>query len=521
MRIPDPRLLGRREFVLQMAQLGAAALAACSRTAPTLRSLSRLGITTDPFTLGVASGDPTPGGVVLWTRLAPALGVSGGMPPQPVEVGYEIAADDSFRSMVRRGTTVAGPELAHSVHVEVDGLESDRPYWYRFVAGDVVSPIGRTFTAPRFDADVGAYRFAFASCQHYEQGLYTAHQHLAAEDVRLLVHLGDYIYEGGPAAATTVRKHDGPEITTLDAYRRRYALYKADPHLRASHAAFPWVVTWDDHEVENNYAADRDENGNDPAVFLRRRAAAYQAYYEHMPLRRAFLPRGADLRLHRRLDIGRAISFHILDTRQYRSDQPCGDGNRAACAAALDPARTMLGRDQERWLHDGLRRSGRRWNVLGNQVPLASVAETVTADGPAYSMDKWAGYVAERNRLTGVLADVSNPVVITGDVHVSWVADVKRDPSAAGSPTVATELVGTSISSGGNGTATSARATRLLANNPHVSFYNGLRGYVRCDVSPDRLTAEYRTVEFVDRPGAPVATAARFVVNDGRRGAVR
>jgi alkaline phosphatase D len=312
------------------------------------------------------------------------------------------------------------------------------------------------------------------------------------------------------------------EITTLEAYRDRYALYKSDANLQAAHGAFPWIVTWDDHEVENNYAADRDENGTDPATFLLRRAAGYQAYYEHMPLRRTSMPRGPAMQLYRRLAFGSLATFHVLDTRQYRTDQPCGDGDRIECVTARDEAATMLGSVQEGWLHDGLRAPGARWNVIANQVPLAPLGQP-REGGIAYSMDKWSGYVRERNRLLDVLSDrrVSNPVCIAGDVHVNWVADVRRDPDAEGSAMVSTEFVATSISSGGNGMDLSRNGERLLAANPQLRFHNSQRGYVRCSVGPDRWTADYRVVEFVDRPGAAVATRASFVVTSGRRGVER
>ena len=509
----------RRDFLALTGRFGALLLLdACAGH----RILRRFPGSADAFTLGVASGDPTPDGFVLWTRVAPdPFAPGGGLPGVPVAVRWEIARDDAFRDIARRGEAAASPELAHSVHVEVSGLDPSRPYWYRFMTADGTSPVGRAITAPTSGADPSRFAFAMASCQHYEQGLYTAHRHLAQEDVSLVVHLGDYIYEGG-VAQNAVRRHDSPEVTTLDAYRNRYALYKSDVDLQAAHAACPWVSTWDDHEVENNYAADRDENGSDPATFLRRRAAAYQAYYEHMPLRRTSMPRGADAQLYRRLSFGSMATFHVLDTRQYRTDQPCGDGNRVGCAGALDESATILGEAQERWLHDGLRTAGTRWNVIANQLPLAPLAQPTTA-GLAYSVDKWTGYVRVRDRLIGVLGEprVSNPVVIAGDVHVNWVADVNRDPEQPGGATVATEFVGTSISSGGNGVDLSRGGERLLGANPHVRFYNGQRGYVRCTLDPQRWTADYRVVPYVDRPGAPVETRASFVVAAGRRGVER
>ena len=302
-----------------------------------------------PFALGVASGDPEPDGVVLWTRLAPeplAADGRGGMPRRKVRVRWEVATDEGFTSVVRRGVELARPALAHSVHVEVDGLSPAREYYYRFEAGSELSPVGRTKTAPAPGADVSELAFAFASCQQYEHGYFTAYKHMAEEDLDLVIHLGDYIYEYGKneyvAPGGNVRNHvPGTEITTLADYRVRHGQYKSTGNLRRAHAAFPWVVTWDDHEVENNYAdeisEDDTEPDQDPEVFLRRRAAAYQAYYENMPLRRSSVPRGPDMRLYRRLTYGGLAEFNVLDTRQYRTDQPCGDAFPADCAGRFGP----------------------------------------------------------------------------------------------------------------------------------------------------------------------------------------
>ena len=325
-----------------------------------------------PFKLGVASGEPYPDSVVLWTRLAPDPLNGGGVSAANVSVQWQIATDENMRQIVYQGTEIATREFGHSVHVEVGGLQPSRWYWYQFKVGNEVSPIGRTRTAPNRRDRVNRFRFAFASCQNWQQGYFTPYKYMAQEDLDLVVHLGDYIYEGG-VSATAVRPHNGSEPYTLEEYRNRHALYKTDPNLQATHAAFPWIVTWDDHEVDNNYA---DEVPQDPELqstedFLRRRAAAYQVYYEHMPLRRFSIPRGPDMQLYRRLTFGNLAEFNVLDTRQYRSDQACGDGQDVGCAEALDPSRTITGAEQERWLFDGLGRSQARWNILAQQVFMA------------------------------------------------------------------------------------------------------------------------------------------------------
>jgi len=475
-----------------------------------------------PFTLGVASGDPTPTGVVLWTRLAPDPLRGGAMPSVRVPVRWEIAADEGFAKIVQSGTALAVPELAHSVHVEVEGLAPGRVYFYRFTAGGQESAVGRTRTAPAVGSNVAKFTLAFASCQNFQDGYYTALRHLADEDLDLVVFLGDYIYEGG-IGATAVRRHTSPEITTLDDYRNRYALYKSDRDLQAAHANFPWTVTWDDHEVDNNYAGAISEHDDPADEFLKRRAAAYQAYYEHMPLRKAQMPTGpigADLRLYRGFQFGGLLSLDMLDTRQYRSDQPCGDRVTPHCEQSLSPGQTIMGDAQERWLLDRLATSKTTWNLIGNQLPMADIDRIPGAER-GFQMDQWSGYAVMRDRVVKAILDrkVSNPIVVTGDVHQSWVTDIALDAFDPRSTVVGTEFVGTSITSGGDGAAMHANGQAILDENPHVKYYNALRGYVRCAITPDRWQSDYRVMPFVSRPGAEIRTDRSFVVEAGRVGA--
>jgi len=507
----------RREFLTRCAALGGATLVGVKRGRG--RSVR---FRAYPFTLGVASGDPAPQGLVLWTRLAPEpLTPSGGMLPQNVTVRWEIAQDERFSRGLLRGDVTAVPSLAHAVHVEVNGLQPDREYWYRFIAGDESSPAGRTRTAPLGTDLPEALRFAFASCQHYEQGFFTALRHLAAEDIRFVVHLGDYIYESG-ATPDRPRRHEGDEIMTLDEYRQRYALYKLDADLQAAHAALPWIVTWDDHEVDNNYAGDRDENGTPPPEFLRRRAAAYQAYYEHMPVRRGARPDGPNARLYRRLRFGRLLDLHVLDGRQYRTDQPCGDGRKPRCADAFDARATLLGRAQEAWLEQGLGQSNARWNAIANQVPLSQI-DNEPGENASYSMDRWDGYVAARSRLLQRLRArrPNPPIVITGDTHFSLAGELRPEFGNPASPVVGVEFIGTSLSSGGDGQDMADFGQRFLDANPDLRFFNNQRGYVRCVVTPREWQADYRVVDFVTRPGSPITTRASFTVLDGRPGLQR
>ncbi|WP_433578053.1 alkaline phosphatase D family protein [Nocardia brasiliensis] len=487
----------------------------------------------DPFTLGVASGEPTADGVVLWTRLAPdplAPDGLGGMPLAPVSVDYEVAHDEQFRQVVVRGTAVATRELAHSVHPEISGLAPDRWYFYRFRAGSVLSPVGRTRTAPPPGQPTARMRFAFASCQSWTSGFFTAYEHMAAEDLDLVVHLGDYIYERGwnrGRAGMSIEPHLQREAVDLAGYRLRYAQAKAEPPLRDAHAAFPWLVTMDDHEIDNNWAGEAPGLGLDiyrlPALFRRRKAAAFQAMYEHQPLRLAQLPAGPSIHLHRRYAFGDLAEITMLDTRQYRDKQACGDGNTVIdCAARLAADRTILGARQRDWLIDGFAGSAARWQILGNQV---SMGQSDQDAGPvtAVGTDSWDGYVADRNTVLGAAADlgVRNLVVITGDRHQNHAANLRRDFADPESPVVASEFIGTSISSGGDGVDMNPSGRNLLAANPDLKFFNAQRGYVRVELEHGLWRSDFRVVPYIRRPGAPIQTRATFVVQDRVPGVVQ
>lgn len=472
------------------------------------------------FTLGVASGDPHPDGVVLWTRLAPdpvAADGLGGMPDRDVNVAWEMAEDEGFARVVRRGVERARADWAHSVHAEVKGLRADRVYWYRFRVADQVSPVGRTRTAPARGAALNALSFAFASCQSYADGHFTAFEHLAQEDVDVVVHLGDYIYEGGGAGSIGRAHLPAAETFSLADYRVRYGQYKADPALQAAHAAAPWIVAPDDHEVENNWAGDHsqpdDEPDQDPEVFRRRRAAAYQAYWENLPLRRSSMPDGPEMQVFRRLAFGDMLQLNVLDTRRYRDRQLQDPAGR------WDTQRQMLGAEQEAWLLEGLGASDARWNVLANQV-FSFEADHEAGEAVRYGMDTWDGYAAARQRLfEGVRTrGVENFLVVTGDAHRSVAADLKLDFSDDASPVVGAEFLGTSISSGGNGSDSDALGKVWLEENPHMRFHNRQRGYQVCHLGRDAMRTEYKVVPYVDRPGAPIETRASIHVEDGRPG---
>ncbi len=487
----------------------------------------------DPFQLGVASGDPAPDGFVLWTRLATRpLDPGGGMVMRPIPVAWELAADEGFREVVRSGQALARPELGHSVHVETDGLLPGRPYWYRFRAGDAVSAVGRSATLPAPGARVDRVRFAVAGCQHYEEGHYTAWRRIAEQPLDFVFHYGDYIYEGpdrGPGERmmngrpfVPLRRHVGAETYSLDDYRRRHALYRGDADLQAAHASAPWFVSFDDHEVDNNWAADRDQDHTPPELFLLRRAAAFQAFYEHMPLRRASMPRDGHMQMFRRASWGDLLTSHFLDTRQYRSDQINNDRDGVLGEAALAPERSMLGAQQEAWLHTGLQPDGQRWHVVAQQVGLANLAMRAPNGDVVHSADQWGGYLANRRRLLGHIRDarMTNVVTVSGDAHRHFASDLLHDTGEG--PVVSSEFLATSITSGSDGTGeTDAFHRDTTALNPHLKAMTDRRGYVLCDVTRDAWRGDLEVLDTVMTPDAPVRTHASFVIERGRPGLQR
>lgn len=468
------------------------------------------------FALGIASGHPRPDRLVLWTRL------SGADLPAKVDVNWELAHDEAFTRVAARGTEVADATWGHSVHAEPQGLEAGRDYWFRFTALGQRSPVGRTRTAPAADA-VASLRFAIASCQRWDHNHYAAWRHVAAQDLDLVLFLGDYIYEYA-SPPNALRPHDGPTTLTLDDYRARYAQYKSDPALQAAHASAPWITVWDDHEIENDYAAGTPQGGPEP-LFASRRAAATQAYWEHMPFPKAWRPRGSELRLYERYDWGRLARIHTLDDRQYRDVQACPKRGRSGsntvlrkeCDALVDPRRSLLGAQQERWLADGWDPQ-RPWNLVAQQTLMARFSWTDPAQGGTYWTDGWDGYAASRQRLLQGVAERKLPgaVVLGGDVHAHYVADLKVDYDDGKAPVVASEFCGTSISS--NGMAQS-RVDAALPHNPHLHYARSdQRGYVSFTLDAKQLQAQLQVVLDPKNPASEVNVAARFAVELGRPG---
>jgi alkaline phosphatase D len=527
------RRLSRRDFNCLAAAAGAAALVPFGRATAQVRFAS------PPFQLGVACGDPSADGFVIWTRLAPEPFDLGYLGQTIFEVAWEVAEDASFARIVKQGTVWARPHLAHSVHVEVDGLAPGREYFYRFRLGGYESAAGRALTCPAADATPESLRFTFCSCAHYEQGFFSAYRHMAADRPDLILHLGDYIYEDA-WGDRRVRQFEPLEAVTLEDYRRRYTQYRTDPDLQAAHAACPWLVTWDDHEVDNDYVGLTSEQelcggAEVRDAFPARRAAAYQAWYEHMPVRPSRLEPDMAVRIYGATDWGTLARFYVLDTRQYRSVQACPvlptaercdfakhrkllfggaggatliDPNAPDCKAALaDESRTVLGEEQERWLEGALDDSAAAWNILAQNVMMMTVAEG-TAGSPRHYNDAWSGYPPARERLFGTLAKYrsANPVVLTGDIHCFWVNDLANSAGKA----VGVELVASSIA-----TSTYDKSAHLPLN-PGAKFHDGKHnGYVRCELRRDVLRADIVTIDNREDPASGASVAASFEIRSG------
>jgi len=476
----------------------------------------------NPFSLGIASGYPTPDGMVLWTRLAPSpLEPGGGMPQEVIPVDWEVASDEKMHTIVQHGTDYATPDWAHSIHVEPSGLDPGRDYWYRFESGGSRSPIGRTRTAPTYGAPLDRLKLGVVCCQHYEQGYYTAYRHMLADNLDLIVHVGDYIYEGN--SVIKVRHHNMPVAFTLDDYRARHALYRTDHDLANAHAATPWLLIWDDHDVANDYANDVSEEDDDPQLFLARRAAAYQAYYEHMPLPRWAVPSGPAMRLYATRAFGDLASIVLLDQRQYRSPEACPPLGRAGghrvdeskCAELDDPSRTMLGGRQEAWAQGQLASSKTRWNLLA-QGTLMGYNNEAPLPEHRYWTDAWNGYPAARERLMKFLAEkhISNPVVLSGDIHAFVVSGLHLKASDLDSPLVAPEFVTTSVSSDAVPETYFETARKI---NPNLLTATGEhRGYVRMEITKDTLRADLISVDTVKTPDSGRSTLVSYVVEAGK-----
>jgi len=510
--VKDVRFLSRRDALVVIG--GSMLLPLAPRL---VKASDALRFKSDPFKLGVASGSSTPTGVVLWTRI-----IGDGLEQTAVPVRWEISTDEHMRKIEQRGVAYATAEWAHSIHVEVTALKPGHEYWYRFIAGEHASSVGRTRTLPAITARPERLRIAVACCQKFETGFFTSYPHMMNDNLDFIMHVGDYIYEYEVKPGLGSVRWDGSEeATTLEDYRARYALYRSDLDLQAAHAAHPWLVTWDDHEVANDYAGDTsyDQSGEG---FLARRAAAYRAYYEHMPLRRSAIPVGPNMRRYDAYKFGALAQVHMLDSRQHRSPLAClgegeSDGPGARCTALFAAARTKLGQQQEQWLSAELKQSRATWNVMAWGTPIAHV-DLDPGPGVAYRRDSWDGYPAARQRFLDTLQEIhpNNPIVINGDIHAFQVANLNRQADDLQTPVIASEFTATSVTSQG----VSQRALDERRKwNPNVLLSDATRrGYLLMEFSRDRLQTDLVTVDTIKEREAKRGLTARYVVESGKPG---
>ena len=474
-----------------------------------------------PFTLGIASGDPLPSAVVIWTRLAPSpFEIGGGAGTKAHTVPWQVATDPGFGDVVRAGAATAHPEYAHTVHVDVNGLEPNRDYWYRFRSGPHLSPVGRTRTAPAAGSHVAGLNLVVASCQSLGAGWYHAWHDASAEPADLVYFAGDYIYEYA-TDATSVRWPYTPAlpddfarpVDTVDRFRQQYALYKTDPDLQRAHEVSPWLLTWDDHEVWNDYDA------FDPATFALR-ANGYRAFWEHQPLRKPQFPSGTSATMYRHLTYGDLVRFHVLDTRQYRTTQLPGD-TVGDTPERRDPSRQMLGATQESWLLDGLGAGGTTWDALGNTV-LFSRLDSAAGSAERFSTGQWDGYQAAQQRVVDAVRakGLGGFVILNGDIHRNYHLNVLADFDDPQSSVVGVEFAGTSISSGRDGSQTDAGLELRKAENPHLVYADLWRGYLRCRITHDEWRTEVRAVDRISTLDYHASTSTTLVTLPGHPGLV-
>ncbi|MSO73054.1 MAG: alkaline phosphatase [Rhodospirillaceae bacterium] len=514
-------IIPRRKMLRGAALWGGAALAALS---PVRKVLAKPVFINDPFQLGVACGDPVADGFVIWTRLAPDFFDPMALAPEAIPVSWEVAADAAMKKIVSRGTVLAHPELAHSLHVDVRGLAPQREYFYRFSSGSAVSRIGRGHTWPTPRVPVERVKFAVASCQHYEQGYFSAYRDMIAQNPDFIVHLGDYIYE--ISWGTTVRHSPVGEAYTLPEYRLLHALYKSDPDLQAAHAHCPWLFMWDDHELANDYAKDQAEKTLDPVVFQKRRAAAFQAYYEHMPVRASVMPNAEGQSvLFQRLNYGDLMEIILPDLRQFRDRIPCQTPEThagrvvdlAQCPEIDDPARSFMGAAQERWFRDAFGRVESSWNVIAQTLMMVSLDQL---PGPAMGIytDNWGAYPAAKRRILDLIKsrNMRSVVSLGGDIHSFFAGEIKDDPANMASETLISEFVGSSITSESYNTK---KFIAALSENPHIKFCDDRqRGYMLCSVDRKTFLTEMRVVDNVRIRESKCSSLKSFVVENGKPG---
>lgn len=479
-------------------------------------------LATEAFSLGVASGDPLEDRIMLWTRVFPADTAS----TDNIEVAFDMATDEEFENLVASGIAEATAQLAHSVHVDVTGLDPDTWYYYRFRAGDQNSAVGRTRTFPAADAEVDRFKFVFASCQDFQWGYYGAWKNAAAEkDLDAVVFLGDYIYEMSLGDLSPDKSGERvwatPEAMTLEHYRTRYGQVKGDASLRAMHEKAPWIITFDDHEVSDNYAGDVGGSDMEEPNSRDRRLAAYQAWFEHMPIRLPDAPAGAsaddfdDLPINRAFRFGTLANMFVIETRQHADVPACRTttGYMAdqgpLCSATDDPDRSNLGEAQEDWLYEQIDKADAQWNILANPVMLADM-NIGTPEAPEYYRDMWIGYPSARERLLAKIVDsgIKNPVTITGDWHASYVLDVQSDPHGDDPKSVMPEFLVTAISS-------IVFPQDYRDHSPQVRYFEPLNGYAKVTVTPATFECTFCHLENVWDPDSAIASRSTWTLADG------
>ncbi|MDP9384923.1 MAG: alkaline phosphatase D family protein [Actinomycetota bacterium] len=480
------------------------------------------------FTQSVASGQPTTNGITLWTKVSEL--------ERPGRMQFEISTEPDFRSvLIRRSVTPdAGSDLAITTRVESARLRPSERYFYRFFTCDQTSPVGRFRTARPADSREPV-RVAFFSCQDYESGFYTAHAGIAQEeDLDLVICLGDYIYERSFDPNKTRVDRTGPngtaEVQTLGEYRDKYRLYHTDPNLLAVRERHPLYTIWDDHEVEDNYAADKpgDATQRRTIEFAQRRANGYRAFFEHMP--QLEIAGGRD-RIYGTIPLGRNADVFLLDQRQFRSDQPCGDAIApppGTCGEKDAPGRTMLGAEQKAWFKAALAGSQATWKLVGNQVQMMSL-DYVT--GQPFVVDSWDGYTAERRELGEFVLDrkIQNVSFLTGDIHTFFAGNVSptgRQDRSGQPAAFATEFVGGSITSEGiadrqggeqfRDQFAAALDTGAGSQNPQIKYSNqSFKGYGVLEARPDELLVQYKAPRTVRAAQSNLFTLQRFRVKAG------
>lgn len=479
-----------------------------------------------PFALGVASGEPSTDGFVIWTRLALDPLDGGGMVNRLVPLAWRVSKHPDLSDPLLEGEVLTSPEWAHSAHIELSNLAPGQTYYYQFSVSGHDSPIGRGKTLPE-DAD--SFRLAVTSCQHYQQGFYGAYRYMLADNPDLILHLGDYIYETlDTNESRIVRPQPHSEPITLKEYRNHYALYRSDPDLQQAHQQHCWMTIWDDHEVDNDYANLTNQDRWPEETFARRRAVAYQACYEHMPLRLVNEPGQGRMQMYRRTRIGDLLNLNLLDNRQYRDIQACirpdmklGRPLLPDCTERLEPGRSMLGAEQEAWLQQSLRQSDCQWNVLVQQQLFAPFRQQLDGRESWWS-DDWNGYPEARHRLVRQLVDleVRNPIVLTGDIHSFWANGIPSNSYNLTSAPVASEFVTAGMTSRGPDHEWFSRMISM--HNPHVRFFDSRhRGYLLCDINRKRWQTRMYSVDADAQVAPERIELARFEVRDGQAGPVR